>query len=80
MKSPYEVEADKYITNDKVKDVDLWKSPPQPSFPAEFIEILDLDTALEEAKELGDKQRNKIEKKKQEERRKEEAKIELDNK
>ena len=63
------------MSNDKVTITDLWKSSPQPSFPAQFLKLLDLDHALMEAKKKVEHLRSKIDKRKLDERRKEEAKL-----
>ena len=53
---------------------DLWKQKPQVAFPRFFLELLDIDSLLLEAQEKADNLRNKIDKRKNDEKRKEEVK------
>ena len=62
------------LSTDKVTITDLWKQNPQVAFPRFFLELLDIDSLLLEAQEKADNLRNKIDKRKNDEKRKEEAK------
>ena len=68
------------MSNDKVTITDLWKSSPQPTFPAFFLKLFDLDFMLAEAQKKVDSLQTKIDKSKLEKRRKEEAKADKTNK
>ena len=54
---------------------DLWKSEPQPCFPSFFFKLLDLDELVAESNQKADKLRQKIDKRKLDEKRREEAKL-----
>ena len=76
-KQLYEVDTEKLLhSNDKVTINELWKSSPQPSFPYQFLKLLDLDKLHEEAQEKVSLLQKKIEKRKFDEKKREEAKIE----
>jgi len=59
----YEVDTEKLLlSNDKVTITDLWKSNPQPTIPAIFLKLLDLDAAILEANKKTDSLRLRKEK------------------
>ena len=73
-KTLYEVDTEKLLlSNDKVNKTDLWKMSPQPTFPSFFLELLDLDQILANASEKMSTLKRKIDKRKLDEKRKEEA-------
>lgn len=76
-KQLYEVDTEKLLhSNDKVTITDLWKSEPQPSFPSNLLEKLSLDTIIEETQDKADNLQKKIDKRKLDEKRREEVKVE----
>ena len=73
--SLYKVETEKLLlSSDKVTIGDLWKSTPQPCFPTSFLERLDLSQELSDAQHKSENLKQKMDNRRLEEKRKEEAK------
>jgi len=60
------------MSNDKMTISDLWKAKPQPSFPSFFLKLLDMQRLQDEANTKAANLQKKIEKRKNDEKRKEE--------
>jgi hypothetical protein len=73
----YQVDTEKLLlSNDKITITDLWKSNPQPTFPPFFLAKINLEFYLSEANVKAENLRIKKDKRKLEEKRREEAKLE----